>query len=55
MMRDETKKEKKSDEMYRLRRLYRYYEKQLDTCHISVYEKTLQTLNKIERRLEHAV
>lgn len=51
MMNNDSVQEVKADEVYRLKRLYRYYNKQLETCHISIYEKTLHTLNRIEKRI----
>ena len=51
MYKADTKEEKLESGLARLHRLYNHYEKALNYSRFSMYYKTLNTLNKIERKI----
>ncbi len=51
MYKVDTKEEKLESGLARLHRLYNHYEKALNCSRFSMYYKTLNTLNKIERKI----
>lgn len=51
MYKPDTKQERLQSGLIRLKRLYSHYEKALNCAHFSVYYETLNTLNKIERKI----
>lgn len=51
MYKADTEKEKLQSGLSRLYRLYAHYEKALNYSRFSMYYKTLNTLNKIERKI----
>lgn len=51
MYKADSRQEKLESGLSRLQRLYAHYEKALNCSRFSMYYKTLNTLNKIERKI----
>jgi len=51
MYKADSRQEKLESGLARLHRLYNHYEKALNCAHFSLYYQTMNTLNKIERKI----